>query len=82
MTSVKVEAGMTVFHEGDDSTYLFNLVSGALRLSKLLPDGRRQITGFLFPGDFLGLSIAEVYAYTAEALVETWLCRFERVRLA
>jgi CRP/FNR family transcriptional regulator len=82
VTSVKVEAGTTVFHEGDDSTYLFNLVSGALRLSKLLPDGRRQITGFLFPGDFLGLSIAEVYAYTAEALVETSLCRFERGRLA
>jgi len=82
VTSVKLGPGATVFHEGDDSTYLFNVVSGSLRLSKLLPDGRRQITGFLFPGDFLGLSIAEVYAYSAEALVETTLCRFERGRLA
>jgi CRP/FNR family transcriptional regulator len=23
---------------------------------KLLPDGRRQITGFLYPGDFLGMA--------------------------
>jgi CRP/FNR family transcriptional regulator len=77
-TSVALEPDNVVFYEGDDSNYLFNVVSGAVRLSKLLPDGRRQITGFLFPGDFLGLSVADQYAYTAEALTETSLCRFNR----
>jgi CRP/FNR family transcriptional regulator, anaerobic regulatory protein len=77
-TAVTLAAGGAVFYEGDDSTYLFNLVRGSLRLSKLLPDGRRQVTGFLFPGDFLGLSIGGVYTYTAEALVPTELCRFDR----
>jgi CRP/FNR family transcriptional regulator len=80
-TAVKLAAGGTVFYEGDDSTYLFNVVRGALRLSKLLPDGRRQLTGFLFPGDFLGLSIGGVYPYTAEALAPSELCRFERASL-
>ena len=80
-TAVKLEPGGTVFYEGDDSTYLFNVVRGSIRLSKLLPDGRRQVTGFLFPGDFLGLSIAGVYPYTAEALAATELCRFERASL-
>lgn len=80
-TAVKLGAGGTVFYEGDDSTYLFNVVRGSLRLSKLLPDGRRQVTGFLFPGDFLGLSIAGVYPYTAEAMTEASLCRFERASL-
>jgi CRP/FNR family transcriptional regulator len=80
-TAVKLHAGGTVFYEGDDSTYLFNVVRGALRLSKLLPDGRRQVTGFLFPGDFLGLSVAGVYPYTAEALGPAELCRFERASL-
>jgi len=80
-TAVKLEAGGTVFYEGDNSTYLFNVVRGSLRLSKLLPDGRRQVTGFLFPGDFLGLSVGGVYPYTAEALVPTALCRFDRARL-
>jgi CRP/FNR family transcriptional regulator len=81
-TAVKLDARRTVIHEEDDSTYLFNVVIGALRLSKLLPDGRRQVTGFLFPGDFLGLSIADVYAYTAETLTETTLCRFRRADFA
>ena len=81
VTSVELEAGAPVFFEGDDSTYLFNVVAGSVRLLKLLPDGRRQITGFLVPGDFLGLSIADVYAYTAEAQSDVVLCRFKRSEL-
>ena len=81
-TSVKLRPGQAVFFEGDESAYLFNVVTGAIRLSKLMPDGRRQIVGFLFSGDVLGLSIAEVYAYTAEALSETTLCRFKRTSLS
>jgi CRP/FNR family transcriptional regulator len=80
-TAVKLDRGRTVFFEGDDSTYLFNVVTGAIRLSKLLPDGRRQVTGFLFAGDFLGLAISDVYVYSAETLTEASLCRFDRARL-
>lgn len=80
-TAVDLAKGATVFMEGDKNTYLFNVVSGAVCLSKLLPDGRRQITGFLFPGDFLGLSVADTYAYTAETLSNTSLCRFNRANL-
>jgi CRP/FNR family transcriptional regulator len=80
-TAVKLDAGGTVFYEGDDSTCLFNVVRGSLRLSKLLPDGRRQVTGFLFSGDFLGLSIGGVYPYTAEAMTASSLCRFDRPSL-
>jgi CRP/FNR family transcriptional regulator len=43
---------------------------------KLLPDGRRQITGFLFPGDFLGLADDDVYAYSAEAVTDAALYRY------
>jgi CRP/FNR family transcriptional regulator len=80
-TAVNLAKGAIVFFEGDENTYLFNVVSGALRLSKLLSDGRRQVTGFLFSGDFLGLSVADTYAYTAEALSATSLCRFNRASL-
>jgi CRP/FNR family transcriptional regulator len=32
----------------------------------------------LFPGDFLGLAIGDEYAYGAEAVVESHLCRFQQ----
>lgn len=66
----------SLFMEGDPATAFFTVLKGAMRLSKLLPDGRRQITGFVLPGEFIGLSAAEVYAHNADALTEASLCRF------
>jgi CRP/FNR family transcriptional regulator len=80
-TAVTLHHGQAVFYEGDRDTFLFNVTAGAVRLSRVLPDGRRQITGFLFRGDLLGLSIANVYAYSAEAITDVSLCRFDRRRL-
>ena len=62
MTQVELAPQATIFYEGDPADYLYNVTQGAIRLHKLLPDGRRQITGFLFPGDFVGLAVNEVYA--------------------
>ena len=42
----------------------------------MLPDGRRQITGFLFAGDFVGLATAKDYAFSVEAIEPATLCRF------
>ena len=73
-------AGETIFFEGDPATHVYNLTSGVLRLSKLLPDGRRQIAGFLFPGDFLGITMEDEHAFTAEAITPSQLCQFPRAR--
>lgn len=70
-----------IIDEGEPADYLFNLTEGAIKLYKLLPDGRRQITGFLFEGDFLGIAMNERYAYSAEAVVGVSLCRFPRRKL-
>lgn len=70
-----------VFLEGDPADYHFNVVSGTVKLYKLLPDGRRQITGFLYPGDFLGLASSEGYSYGTEAVSDACLCRFPRPKL-
>ena len=72
------DAGDTVVFEADPATCVFSLTSGLLRLSKLLPDGRRQIAGFLFPGDFLGITMEEEHAFTAEAVAPSKLCKFSR----
>lgn len=76
--TVEYRAGDTVVFEADQATSVYSIASGLLRLSKLLPDGRRQIAGFLFAGDFLGITMEEEHAFTAEAVTESRLCRFQR----
>ena len=70
----------TIVDEGEPAESLFNITSGAVKLYKLLPDGRRQITGFLFEGDFLGIALNDDYAYTAEAVNDVTLCRYPKAR--
>lgn len=77
VTHIQMRSGQTVFDESDDARYVYNISRGHVRLFKLLQDGRRQITGFLNPGDFLGLAARKTYAYSAEAITDTDLCRFK-----
>lgn len=66
--------GQAIFEEGEPADYVYNLSDGDVRLYKLLADGRRQITGFLHPGDFLGLIKQNAYSYGAEAVNNVELC--------
>ncbi len=78
---VHIPAHGTIFTEGELAAYMFSLTIGTVKLYKLLPDGRRQITAFLFPGDFFGLALEGNYAYSAEALTPVVTCRFPRRKL-
>ncbi len=60
---------------------MFEVTSGTIRVFKLLPDGRRQIIGFLETGDFLGLAFNENYLYTAEAVTPASVRRISRRRM-
>jgi len=79
--AVELVPGDPLFDESEPAVHLFNVTAGTMKVYKLLPDGRRQITGFLFSGDFLGLANAETYAYSAEAVTHAALCRFPRKKL-
>lgn len=76
----RVEAHQPIFHQGDPADLVYNVTRGTLKLYRLLPDGRRQVTGFLQPGDFLGLTEEEEHGFTAETLEPAELCRFPRGR--
>lgn len=67
--------------EDERAEYIYNIRNGAVRISKMLSDGRRQITGFLFTGDFFGLSCKNRYSYTAEAITAVDICRFPRAKI-
>jgi CRP/FNR family transcriptional regulator, anaerobic regulatory protein len=77
----KARAGETLFSEGDDADGIYEVVGGMLRLYKLLPDGRRQITGFLGNGQILGLAPEGTHVYSAEAITDVTLCRYPRAGL-
>jgi CRP/FNR family transcriptional regulator len=67
-----------LFLEGDTADHIYEIVSGMLRLYKLLPDGRRQIMGFPTGGHLLGLAPEGVHVYSAEAINEVTLCCYPR----
>src|SRR5690606_27412692 len=77
-TTIPLKPRQVLFREGDEAEFVYNITCGSVSLSKSLPDGRRQITGFLGAGDFMGLNSRNAYTATAEALTDTRVCRFPR----
>ncbi|MCJ2013589.1 helix-turn-helix domain-containing protein [Methylobacterium sp. J-076] len=76
---VALDQKQCLYGQDEPAASVFNVTSGALRLYRLLPDGRRQVTGFAFPGDFLGLSLLDRFSVSADALGPVTACRFERL---
>ena len=72
----------TVFAQEDITSYFYNLVDGVMRLYKLLPDGRRQIVGFLLPGDFVGMTTADRHGFSADAVGPVTVCQFAKTPFA
>src|ERR1700752_3914603 len=72
----KKAAGATIFSEGYVADSVYEVVTGTLRLHKLLPDGRRQVTGFLCAGHLIALAPEGTWVYTAEAITDVTLCRY------
>ncbi|WP_232628022.1 Crp/Fnr family transcriptional regulator [Methylobacterium sp. Leaf118] len=76
---VSLDQRETLFSQDEPACSVFNITSGALRMYSILPDGRRQVTGFAFPGDFVGLSMLDRHAVSADALSPLTACRFDRL---
>jgi CRP/FNR family transcriptional regulator len=81
MRTVVIASNRLIFVETEPAKNLFNVTDGVVKIFKTMADGRRQVTGFLFPGDFLGLVDSESYAYSAETVTQAKLCQFPRKQL-
>jgi CRP/FNR family transcriptional regulator, nitrogen fixation regulation protein len=57
-----------IFGENEPADYLYKVVSGTVRMYKILSDGRRQVSGFYLPGDIFGLEFADEHTLSAEAI--------------
>lgn len=68
-----------IYEQGEAATYIYQVVSGAVRIFNKLNNGSRQIGSFCFPGDIFGLEPATRHRRSAEAVVEaTTLRRVKR----
>ena len=71
----------TIFLQQEDAKNLYNITKGNIKIYRLLSDGRIQIIGFLYPGDFFGSYKKEKYNYSAEAIGEVRTCAFNQESL-
>ena len=67
-----------IYAEGDAADCWFMVVSGTVRICKLLADGRRHIAEFCYAGDSFGLENATERLFSAEAVGEVTVMRYSR----
>ena len=67
-TPVKaLDAHEQLFRDGEDKANVYQVLEGAFVLYRLLPNGRRQVTGFAVKGDMVGLGAGKRHHCSAEA---------------
>src|SRR6266853_5267412 len=66
------------YAEGDGSDCWYKVISGTVRVCKLLADGRRHIAEFCLSGDCFGIDSTSERSYSAEAVDNVILMRYRR----
>ncbi len=72
------DAQEEIYAEQDPALYIYKVVSGTVRICRLLEDGSRQIVAFLFAGDHFGLELGEDHVFSAEAVEPSEVLLFDR----
>jgi len=67
-----------IYAEGDGSDSWYKVVSGTVRICRLLADGRRHIAEFCFSGDCFGIDSTGERPYSAEAVDDVIVMRYRR----
>jgi len=72
----------TIYAKGDEARHSFKVIEGAVRLSRIFADGRRQIVNFFLPDESFGIEFADEYTATAEAVGDVVVLRCPRLCIA
>jgi CRP-like cAMP-binding protein len=73
-----VGSGGDIFGEGEDAQFVYKLVTGTVRVCKMLSDGQRYISCFHVPGDVFGLERTATHRMGAEAIEDSQVLMFRR----
>lgn len=64
-------AGAEIYAQGEKCNCLYKVEFGAVRVYRLLADGRRQISAFHLAGETFGFEADDIHHFFAEAIVAT-----------
>lgn len=76
--ALSFETGEEIYAQEDRADRLYRIVSGAVRTSRLLADGRRQIGDFYYEGDLFGVEAGASHRFSAEALGDCQILALRR----
>jgi CRP/FNR family nitrogen fixation transcriptional regulator len=74
---VSYSRNVEIYTQDDPVESFYRVVGGVVRTSRLTADGRRQVGGFYYAGDILGLEPGPEHRFAAEALSD---CEVQVVR--
>ena len=77
-TRLSFSRNAEIYAEGGDADFWYKVVSGTVRICKLLADGRRHIAEFRSGGDCFGIDNASERLYSAEAVDDVIVMRYRR----
>lgn len=68
-TNRQLVEGMAIFHQGDEPTQLFQVVTGLVKLSRIDPNGGQTTLRFMGPGDLVGcVAVFQQFPFPATAI--------------
>ncbi len=60
----------SIYGQGDEAEFVYRVISGLVRTTRLTDDGRRQIGGFYYAGDMIALEDENEHCFSAEAMTD------------
>jgi CRP-like cAMP-binding protein len=77
-TTYTIQREQEIHGQGEQARSCYRILSGCVRIVKLMEDGRRQINEFLMAGDMFGFDELETHDFAAEAVSDVVLRRYPR----
>jgi len=80
-TTISYAKDKEIFGQGEPADRVYLVLSGVVRTTRVLCDGRRQVGGFYYAGDLIGVEHGPVHRFAAEAVMDAALGTVGRASL-
>lgn len=80
-TRKHIEAGSELIGESQETSSYANIITGVVKLTKMMSDGRQQIVGLQFAPDFLGRPFRIDSGISADAATDVNVCSFPKAAI-